>query len=185
MISLAVAGAMLALILLADVTIYRSFTAADDYSYQSNEQLRCVDFICRDIRGALSVTIPQGGQTLSLTLPDCYSSYDAVGNPIGAMVTPTISNGSAQYGDSTKPIAVTYYVSGNTLVRQQQIASKNLTSQMVVASNLNNFQLNFLPNNTIVNFTLTFAPRQGPASAAIQQGTTVRGSVSARNLRVK
>jgi type II secretory pathway pseudopilin PulG len=123
LVGVAIASAIFAVILTSGVAIYRSSSAADDYSYQTNEQLRAVDYISRDLRCALSVTIPPGGQTLSLTLPDTYSSYDSKGNPMSAPVGPTIVSAVPVYGNAAQPVAVTYYLSGGSLLRQQIVQS--------------------------------------------------------------
>ena len=181
-IGMAVAAAMLAATLYAGSGLLRSLYAADDYSGESNEQLRAVDYIARDIRGALTVNIPTGGQTLVLTLPQFYASYDAQGNPAGAPVNPSLAGGTPVYGNVAQPLQVTYFASGQNLIRQQVVQSTGATAQLVVSTNVNNFQLAFVPQGTAVHFAITFQPRQRSASAALQAGTMLSATVASRQI---
>jgi type II secretory pathway component PulJ len=185
MVSVAVATTVFTAVMYAGSFISRSAIAADDYSYQTNQQLRVVDFIGRDLRRAISVTIPGGGQTLTVTIPDTYGTYDSEGNPTSATVDPTIVNGAPVYGNAAQPITVTYYVSGGSLIRQQIIPAKNQTVQWVVARNVNAFQLNFVALTTVVQYSITFAPRYYAGSNNIRPGTTVAATVAARTMRIQ
>ena len=185
LIAVAIGSSIFMVLMTSGVSILRSCGAADDYSYQSNEQLRSVDIIGRDLRNAISVTVPAGSQTLAVTLPDYYSTYDGLGNPTSAPVNAVISSGTANYGDPTKPIAVTYYVSGGSLIRQQVIPSKSQTTQLYVARNVNNFQLSFVPLSTVVKYSITFAPRLHPGTSNLAAGTTISATVAARTIRIQ
>ena len=185
LVGVAISSAIFGTILVSGVAIYRSCVASDDYSYQTNEQLRAIDYISRDLRSALSVTIPAGGQSVALTLPDIYSSYDSKGNPLSAPVTPMINAGTPEYGNTAQPLSVTYYVSGSSLLRQQTIPAIAQTTTKVIARNVNDFALDFTPLSTVVNFTITFAPRTHQGVTNLQPGTRVAGTVAARMLRIK
>jgi Tfp pilus assembly protein PilW len=185
LVAVAISSAIFGTILVSGVAIYRCCVASDDYSYQTNEQLRAVDFISRDLRSALSVTIPPGGQTVALTLPDIYSSYDSKGNPLSAPVTPAINAGVPEYGNIAQPLSITYYVSGNSLLRQQTVPAIAQTTTKVIARNVNDLTLDFVPMSTAVNFSIKFSPRAHQGSANLKPGTTVAATVAARMLRFK
>ena len=182
LVGVTIASAIFAVILTSGVAIYRSSCAADDYSYQTNEQLRAVDFISRDLRCAMSVTISPGGETLSVNLPDAYGSYDSKGNPTSAPVDPTIVSATPIYGNAAQPVVVTYYVRGGVLLRQQIVQSTGQTTQLVIARNVSDLQLNFVPLSTVVKFSLTFAPRHHQGVTALRSGTTVAATVATRTL---
>ena len=185
MVAVATASAIFVVILTSGVAIYRSCSMADDYSYQANEQLRAVDYISRDLRSALSVAIPTDGSTLTVTLPDCYTSYDAGGIPTSTPVDPVIADGMPQYGDPTQPVTVTYYISEGKLIRDQFVPSIGGGGQLVVASNVSTFVSSFVPLNNSARFSLTFAPQMHQGISALRPGTTVSVTVSARKLRQK
>jgi type II secretory pathway component PulJ len=185
LVGVTISSAIFATILTSGVAIYRSCMSADDYSYQANEQLRAMDYISRDLRSALSVTIPAGGQTVALTLPDIYATYDAKGNPTSTLVNPVITSAAPGYGNAAQPLSVTYYVSGNSLLRQQTVPALAQTTTKVIASNVNDFTLKFVPMSTVVNFSITFAPRKHQGSPNLKSGTTVTASVASRMLRIK
>ena len=185
MVGVTTASAIFAVILTSGVAIYRSCTMADDYSYQANEQLRAVDYVSRDIRSALSVAIPDGGQTLTVTLPDCYTSYDGGGIPTSTPVDPVIADGVPQYGDAAQPVTVTYYISDGKLIRDQYVPVTGQSAQLVVASNISAFVSNFVPLNNAARFSMTFAPQMHQGITALRPGKTVSVTVSSRKLRQK
>ena len=185
MVGMAIASAMLAAALYAGLGVLRSLEAADDYSYESNEQLRAMDYIARDIRGALTLIVSSGGQTLEVTLPQYYSSYDTQGNPTGSPMDPSLAGGVPTYGNIAQPLLVTYSVSGQRLIREQTIQSTAATTRLVVCENVNDFQLLFVPQSTAVQYSITFQPRLRSASAALRVGTTLSATVAARPIRFK
>lgn len=185
MVGTGIASVMFAAAMYAGVGALRSLHAADDYSNESNEQLRAMDYIARDIRGALTVTVPVGGQTLILTMPQYYSSYDAQGNPTGNPVDPSLTGDAPAYGDAAQPILVTYSVSGGRLIREQLIQSASTTSRLVICDNVNALEHAFVPQSTTVQYSITFQPRLRGANAALRAATTLAGTVSARALRFK
>ena len=183
LVSIAISGVMFAAIISAGTGSLRNLSTADDYSYQSNEELRAMDYIARDLRRALTVTIPTGGLSLNLTLPDFYSSYDAQGNPSGNPVTPTIVSGAAVYGNAATPVSVSYAVSSGQLIRTQTIQSTGAVSSLVICSNVNNFALAFVSQSTTVTYSITFDPRFQKASTDLNAGTTLAGTVAVRAIR--
>jgi prepilin-type N-terminal cleavage/methylation domain-containing protein len=183
LISISIASALFAAVLSAGSFALKSLYVADDYSSESNEQLRAMDFLARDIRGALSFTIPTGGSSLTVTLPDYYTSYDSQGNPTGSPRNPVIASGAPGYGNTAQPLLVTYSVSGDKLLRQQTIQATGATSTLVVCSNVNSFQLNFTALSTSVKYSITFMPKLQTASTTLRTGTTLSGTVCARTMR--
>ena len=185
MVAVTTAAAIFVVILTSGVAIYRSTTMADDYSYQANEQLRAMDYISRDLRSALAVAIPDTGLTLTVTLPDCYTSYDAAGIPTSTPVDPVIADGVPEYGDAVQPVTVSYYVSDGKLIRDQYMPATGLSAQLVVAANVSEFTSTFLPRSSSARFTMTFAPQVHQGISALRPGKTVSATVSVRKLRQK
>lgn len=185
MVAVTTASAIFVVILTSGVAIYRSCTMADDYSFQANEQMRAVDYLSRDLRSALSVGIPTGGQTLTMTLPDCYTSYDAGGIPTSTPVDPVIVDGVPYYGDAAQPVVVSYYLSEGKLIRDQYVPTTSQGAQLVVATNISQFVSSFVPLNNSAKFTMTFAPQVHQGITALRPGTTVSVTVSVRKLREK
>ena len=174
---------MFGMIIGAGTNSLRSLVVADDYSYQSNEELRAVDFIVRDLRRALTATISASGNSLSLTMPDYYSSYDSQGNPNGSLVTPTIVQGAPVYGDPTKPLLISYAVSGSKLIRTQTVQSTGAVSTLVICSRVNNLALEFIALRTTVKFNITFDPKYQGVSTALRTATTLSATVAVRAIR--
>lgn len=183
LIVIGISSVMFALVLSAWVGAVKSLAIADDYSYQSNEELRAMDYVVRDLRCATTVTIASGGNSLSLTIPDSYSAYDSQGNPTGSAVTPTIVNGTPVYGNASTPLAISYSVSNNQLIRTQTIQSTGAVSRLVVCSRVNAFSLAFVALSTTVTFKITFDPKYQAVSTMMRTGTTLAGTVAVRGIR--
>ena len=155
MIGAAVSSIVLATLFTGGIALMRSFNASEDYSTAQTDQLRVLDYISRDVRRALTVTVTTSPSKLTLTVPDQYAAAD----PSRTFRTPTMTvptEGSflgATYG--TTPVTVSYYVSGSSFVRDEGGA---LT---VIANGVTDFQPVFNatdPAEKTVNTTLTFAP---------------------------
>ena len=174
---------MFIVVVTAWVRSVRSLSIADDYSDQSNQELRAMDFIVRDLRRAATATISSGGNALSMTIPDYYSAYDNQGNPTGNPLTPTIVNGSPVYGNAAKPLTVSYAMSNNQLIRTQTIQATGAVSNLVICSRVNGFTLAFVPLSTTINFTITFDPKYQSASAGLKSATSLSGTVAVRTIR--
>jgi hypothetical protein len=188
MIAAALSAGLLVAILAGSVALQRSFKATNDYSIARGNQQRVMDYITRDIRGAHTVTVSADNQTLSVTIPDHYSAYDAQGNPIGNRLDPVIKDGQAVYGDPTKPVKVSYFVSDGSMVRQQWwwIGGVEKTGRLVVARDVEDFESNFVDLRSVVTFNVTFAPKYSAARRTAntrREGTRTSASVSVRNVR--
>jgi len=186
MVSMAVSAFMFAAILTATVNFQRTFSGAMNYSRGTTDQLRALDYVSRDLRRAYTVTVSQYSQTLTLTIPDTYATYDSQGNPSGALVDPKITNGQVNYGDPTKPITICYYLSDGQLLRQQTVTSTGTVSTIVIADSVETLQSSFADLTSIVTYTITFAPNLTGFDRNISQaraGTTLVGTTSVRNAR--
>ena len=193
-VALGVSSLIFAALIFAGATLRRSFTAADQYSQATNDQMRAIDYITRDLREAWTITVSADAQTLTITLPDCYNNYDADGNPTGNpwdpsdtnLKAPTVSGATVNYGDPTKPITVSYYVSNQKIVRQQwwYVAGVQRTASNVIASDVDNFQFHYQDLNSVVNSSITFTPSFHTVFwSGARQATTISASTSVRNVR--
>ncbi len=181
LISVGISGVMFVIIISAWVGSAKSLAISDDYSYESNGELYAMDYIVRDLRRATTVTIPSAGNSLTVTMPDCYSTYDSQGNPTSAPVTPTIVNGAPKYG--TLPLTVSYSINGNRLLRTQTIGATGVVSTLVVCSKVNGFALAFVPLSTTVTFSITFDPKYQGTGMGLRSGTKLAGTVAVRAIR--
>ena len=184
LVGVTTASAIFAIILTSGVAIYRSCTAAGDYSAQSNEQLRAIDYLTRDLHSAISVTTPIAG-TLSMTLPDCYATYDDGGMPDAPPTDPVILNAVPTYGDASQPVSVNYFVHNNALIREQTVPSAGQTVRLVVASGVAGLEVTIEPLSPVVKFTITFTPRSHQGITALRPGARASATVAARMLRIK
>jgi hypothetical protein len=184
MVGMASAGALMACIVASSVALQRSFYWSTDYATESVAQLRVMDFVTRDIRGAKSVSLLSGRHILALEIPDAYSGYDAQGNPTSAPVDPAVLHGAPEYGDKTLPLIVTYYMVGSSLCRQQIIQATGQVNELVIATGLSNFEAEFVGGGNLVRATVTFQPRFR-SDAQSEARTAVSATVAARPARTK
>jgi prepilin-type N-terminal cleavage/methylation domain-containing protein len=98
------------------------------YCHNQNDQMRCFDYLKRDIRRATTVAIYNGGalvtgannwgSTLQLTIPKYYTDSrqedDAVGGRTAS--TPTLTSGVVTYGT---PMTVQYYISNGVIIHSE------------------------------------------------------------------
>lgn len=181
MVGSAVSITILGALLTGTIALQRSYQASEYYAEASGDQVRALDYIVRDTRGALTVQVSTDLKTLTLTLPAYYSSYDAQGNPNGAPVTPTISNNVVTYGNSATPITIAYFVSGNSLIRQVTIGSTNTTSQSVIANNVDNFAFTFGAVDSTITASISFSPRFRGVADTTDTRTTRSATIYMRN----
>jgi len=98
------------------------------YCQNENDQMRCFDYLRRDIRRATSVAIYNGGtlvtgannwgSTLQLTIPKYYADSRQEDDAIGGRTTntPTLTNGVVTYGS---PMTVQYYISNGVIIHNE------------------------------------------------------------------
>jgi len=190
-VALGVSSAMFLSLIMAFMSLQSSFSGINSFSQQLADQQRVIDYITRDIRRATSATLPSGSQTLALTVPDQYVSsgtntyaYDAQGNAIGTLATPDLTGtSSSYYGTTANTLAVTYYLSGQNIIRQQITPATSGTSYLIVASGVSDFQLNFIALTTVINFTVSFSPQFSARHnwAASSVSTTISSSAALRD----
>src|SRR6266478_5627550 len=74
MISASVGSLILGALILTATSFQNVFNATDDYYLATSDQMRVLDYISLDMRRAVSGSVSNTAQTLTLTLPD-YIDY--------------------------------------------------------------------------------------------------------------
>jgi len=180
LIAMVVSMFMFIAILTGTIALNQIFSGAMNYCSGTTDQQRAMDYIARDLRRALTVTVSQNNQTLTVTVPDCYSSYDSQGNPNSALVAPTITSGAVNYGNPAKPLTICYYVSNGQLLRQQTIGATGASSTLVIANSVQDLTSTFQNLTSIVTFNVSFLPTMTTHDRN-QAATTLTASTSIRN----
>jgi len=197
MVSIGVGVMILAAVVSAVVAMQTLFVATDQYYMATSDQTRVLDFIAMDLRAALSGTVSNQAQTLTLTLPD-YIDYTQ--NP-PAPRTPTLSvTDNVVYGSSATPPKVVYSVTGtapNQVIQRVLTTATGVTTTTLTAAAAN-YQLSFFtPTNpgSVTPFSLggigqpssltaliTFAPRFNRLNlASSRQAATASMTMTMRN----
>src|SRR6185369_3911424 len=145
LVSLAVLALLSAAMAVGAITIQRSFQASQNYAQKEADQMRLLDYLALDLRGALTVHTDNATGTIQLTMPDYYQAD-------GTPRDPHIVNGMAYYGDPTQPIHVTYSKQNGTLVRQEGTRITN------VAKDVQDFNVAFQDEGQVVEVSVSFVP---------------------------
>ena len=173
LVGAAVGSIVLAGLMLGAVSLVRSSRASENFSDATINQSRILDYLCRDVRRALTVAVTSNPTKLTVTVADQYAGAA----PGRAFKIPAVSLTNAKYGNA--PVSVSYFLSGSNFVRQDN----GVTS--IIATNISDFEPifdNSDPNGKTVQFTLTFMPKFKPGSGNTPRaGTKVTASVKRRN----
>jgi hypothetical protein len=148
-VSTAVTSLLAAGMMVGVVTVQRSSKAAQHHAKSQVEQTRLLDYVCRDLRRALTVSVDtfEGAQRIKITITDFYA---ADGKPRD----PVIANGSVYYGDKSNPVRVAYYKSGSTIYR----SVNDVPSPLAV--DVEDFVPSFTDDGKqVVGVSVSFVPR--------------------------
>jgi len=220
MMSIGCGSLVLAAVLDVGVCLQRTLAAVESYSVSEGDQLRIQDYIAMDCRRAIrdnSISgLPNDGVTtdgytpvvdtgswvggawvhnsskpvtLILSVPNYYDSN-------GNAQAPQYSSGSIVYGSAGGTTPISYYQSGNSLMRQVGTSSTQCTSGQVwincakaIAINVYNFSVTPPSQASInadtVSYSITFSPifttKAYSSSNPGVQGTTVFANTFLRN----
>lgn len=200
MVVLSISGTFLGALVYTTTGLQGLFFGDENYYQSTADQMRVLDYIARDVRNALSGTVSNNGQTLTVSLPDYINP--ATNQPR----TPTLTAGAVKsaanvkyFANTNDSVTVTYTVSGNIITRSQTAVRSGVTttSQTILANNVDNLQLTdasqagstnftFGPASTsggvqFVKTTITFMPRYTRANLLTSRtGTTLSQTVNVR-----
>lgn len=152
LVASAVVGVALSALAAASIAMQRSLISVRGHSSALGAQSRIADYIRRDLRNALDVTVLDAGAGLRIELP---ADYDTEGNP----VDPTIGAGrTVVYGVPGARLSAIYYLDGANFVREVGGA------KTVVAAEVSDFQPAFRSvvsggKPVAIGLDLTFAGR--------------------------
>ena len=180
-ISTAVSLVAFIVLLTSYIGLQKSYAAVDAHSKGVVDQLRALDYISRDARGAFTTTVANG--VLTLSLPDYYSVYDTQGNATSAPVNPTITGSTVNYNTAAQPVTVVYSVNNGALNRQITVPRTGVTSTSVVCSNVSDLTSNFIDNTGYLFVSLSFADQFRGVQTTTSPGTTLTTEIYLRNLQ--
>jgi len=176
-VSSAILSMVTATLLVGISTIQRTFRASQHHAKSQIEQARLVDYVARDLRRALTVTVDtfQGSERLNVTIPDYYKSD-------GTPRDPVISGRTVNYGNAASPVQISYYKSGSAIYRNVN----NVASPLV--TDVQDFNLDFTDGGQqTVQISVTFLPKfrlAGGSTADIRAATTASATILLRNKRL-
>lgn len=170
-LTLVLAAGMLASI----VTLKKSAAASYHHTRSQAQQARLIDYIARDLRRAVTVSVDsfEGNERLNLTIPDYYAASGAPRDPI-------IQNGGITYSGGAG-VPITYYKSGDKVFRTVRGAPTTL------ATDVQQFHFDFTDSGEqSVSVAITFVPRfqfSVRDSQTLREGTRAYATTLLRNKR--
>ena len=176
MVSTAILSMVTASMLVGISTIQRTFRASQHHAKSQIEQARLIDYVARDLRRALTVSVDTYAENkrLNVTIPDYYK-------PDGSANDPVISRRTVTYGNPSSPVKITYFKQGSTVYR-----TLNGTASPLV-TDVEDFNLDFTDGGQqTVQITVTFLPKfrlAGGSTADIRAATTASATILLRNKR--
>jgi type II secretory pathway pseudopilin PulG len=178
---LVVSSAILALVtaslLVGISTVQRTFRASQHHAKSQMEQARLIDYVARDLRRALAVSVDtyQGSERLNVSIPDYYKADGTPNNPV-------IAGRSVNYGDAANPVRISYYKEGSAIFRKVNTATSSLVTDV------QDFNLDYTDGGQqTVQISVTFLPKfrlAGGSSADIRAATTASATILLRNKRL-
>ena len=196
MVGAAIGSLLLLAMITGAIACQRVSAATDDGLRANADQLRVLDYIVRDVRQALTATITNSGQVLTLTVPDYIDS--STGLPRIPTIIPKMSssgmpNGTVDYGSAAAPITVSYFTAnapiapattytfetnGSYVIRQQG------NVQSIISRDCTSLQLGFIDQTTSIRASISFQPRFNFLNRANSRNSTATyATPSLRNNR--
>jgi Tfp pilus assembly protein PilW len=182
MVSSAILSLVMAALVVAIVTLQRTFRASQHHAKSQIEQSRLIDYISRDLRRALTVSVDtfEGAARINVLIPDYY---DEKGTPDDASDDvprkPRIVGRTIEYGNA--PVSVSYYKSGTTVFRNYR---GRVTA---IVSDVSDFNMEYTDaGKQTVNIAVTFVPRYHFASVneqSLRAATRASSTILLRNMR--
>jgi len=182
MVATAILSLVTASLMVAISTLQRTFRASQHHAKSQIEQARLLDYVARDLRRALTVSVDsfESSSRIKITIPDYYDDKGTPDDPSDDEPRrPRIVGRSIEYGDT--PLEVTYYKSGSSILRSFR------GKVTPVVADVNDFNLTFKDEGKqTVQISVTFVPRyhfSGLTEQDARAGTQATSTILLRNMR--
>jgi len=168
MIAAAVGSAITGAMVLGSMSFQTLSNGANEYYRATSDQMRVLDSIAQDTRRATSGSVSNGGQTLTLSLPDYIDYSQTPPTPRSPSIS---STGAITYGSAGNQPTVTYSVTGNVpnqVITRTQVSSSG-TATSTLTWNTSDYQfLCFDPANPSGTAPFSFGGANQPSSITVQ-----------------
>jgi hypothetical protein len=176
LVSAAITAVIAAGMLTATASLQRSGAAAYHHTRSQIQQARIIDYVARDLRRALTVTVDsfEGAERLNLTIPDFYDATKTPRDPL-------IVNGGISYGAASGGVPISYYKSGDKFYRREGSVAT------VLATGVQEFIPDFTDSGKqSVSVSISFQPKfqfGSVGNSSIRNGTMTSATTLLRNKR--
>ncbi|MBA2585304.1 MAG: prepilin-type N-terminal cleavage/methylation domain-containing protein [Chthoniobacterales bacterium] len=199
MVAIPLGFLILAAVLTSSVALNRSFAAVDNFFSTHLQQVRVIEYLCRDVKRSTIAEISADAKTIYCWIPRYIirsGDSDATSSNLGTRRTPTVTKSGSGYkvdyystttangpsGTSTNNSAIVYAIRWQSIVRTEDgaiTAIASSTDQLV--DQVTDVQL---ANTGYLSTVVTFLPIFISTGAAVERaGTTVYGTAYLRNAR--
>ena len=155
MVATAILSLVMASLVVGVSTLQRTFLASRHHSKSQIEQARLLDYVARDLRRALDVSVDtfEGASRINIKIPDYYDEKGTPDDPSDDVPRQArIVGRNIEYGNA--PVDVSYYKSGSTILR-------NYRGRVTpIVSDVSDFNMQYTDaGNQSVQVSVTFIPR--------------------------
>ncbi len=199
MVAIPLGFLILAAVLTSSVALNRSFAAVDNFFSTHLQQVRVIEYLCRDVKRSTIAEISADAKTIYCWIPRYIirsGDSDATSSNLGTRRTPTVTKSGSGYkvdyystttangpsGTSTNNSAIVYAIRWQSIVRTEDgaiTAIASSTDQLV--DQVTDVQL---ANTGYLSTVVTFLPIFISTGGAVERaGTTVYGTAYLRNAR--
>ena len=186
-ISCAISSMVMAGRFIGMISMQKTFKASEFHVTKQADQMRYLDYLSLDLRGAVDVNISSSG-VITLTIPDYYTVDPT--NPAKVIPrTPTIANGVATYGTAAGRPTVRYSITNGTLNRVKTTTANGVTTveTKALCTDVQEFLITPSKSGQVVSTTTSFIPKYQwttNTDSKYRTGTTTFTNTLLRNAQV-
>ncbi len=168
MVSASIGSIIMGALVLSATSFHNIFNATDEYYKANSDQMGVLDYIALDMRRAVSGSVSNTTQTLTLTLPDYidYSQNPPTPRTATVKILGTVS--TVTYGTSLTPPTVVYTVTGsspNQVITRTFTDSSGTVTTTTLTATAADFQFScFDPTNAGSTSNFSFGGAGQPTS---------------------
>ncbi len=183
-ISCAISSMVMAGLFIGMISMQKTFKASEFHVTKQADQMRFLDYLSLDLRGAVNVDLGSPG-VISLTIPDYYTVDPT--NPAKVIPrTPTIANGVATYGTATGLPIIRYSITNGTLNRVKTTTANGVATveTKALCTDVQEFVITQSRSGKVISTSTSFIPKYQwttNADSNYRAGTTTFTNTLLRN----
>ncbi len=186
-ISCAISSMVMAGLFIGMISMQKTFKASEFHVTKQADQMRFLDYLSLDLRGATAVDTTSPG-VISLTIPDYYTT-DPTNSAKVIPRTPVIVNSVATYGTAAGRPTIRYSITNGTLNRVKTSIVNGVTTveTKALCTDVLEFVITASQSGQVVSTSTSFIPKYQwttNTDSNYRTGTTTFTNTLLRNTQV-